>query len=154
SGIVIRLLAGAAFPRSIYVIDFVVCLTLVVAVRAAIKLLLDWRQGSPPKISRRILIYGAGMAGITVLRELRSNPRMGLRTIGFIDDDPLKSRMLLHGVRVLGGRGELTSLVRKLNIDQVLLALPRASGPQLTAILEACHSANVEAKRIPALAEL
>jgi FlaA1/EpsC-like NDP-sugar epimerase len=61
--------------------------------------------------------------------------------------------MQIHGVRVLGGRAELAAVVRKHRIEQILIALPQATGEQLTTILEACHAAGVEARRIPTLAE-
>lgn len=153
SAIAIRLVAGPSFPRSIYAIDFVVCLTFFITARAAMKLLLE-RRSVPMKAPRRILIYGAGQAGLTVLSEIRADANAGLSVAGFIDDDPAKRHMQIHGARVLGARADIAPVARKLSIDQVLIALPRVDAHQLTSILEACHAAGVEARRIPALAEL
>jgi FlaA1/EpsC-like NDP-sugar epimerase len=154
SAIVIRLALGAAFPRSVYAIDFAVALTFLVGARAGMKLLLDRQSGSPARPARRTLIYGAGKAGLTLLTEIRASSGVPFAVAGFLDDDPAKRRMQIHGVRVLGGRRDLAAVVRKHGIEQVLIALPGASGEQLTAILEACHNAGVEARRIPAFAEL
>jgi FlaA1/EpsC-like NDP-sugar epimerase len=144
---------GPSFPRSIYGIDFAVCLTLALAARAAMKLVLD-RRPSSAKPQRRILIYGAGNAGLRVLSEIRADRRIGIHVAGFLDDDPHKRRMQIYGMRVLGGREELGGVARKHRVEEVLIALPRATAGELTAILEACHEARVEARRVPALAEL
>jgi FlaA1/EpsC-like NDP-sugar epimerase len=152
--VAIRLVCGPSFPRSVYGIDFVVCLTLFIAARAVMKLLLE-RGGSPPvKAPRRILIYGAGQAGVTLLSEIRADCAVGLHVAGFIDDDPAKRDMQVHGAKVLGGRSDIAQVVRRLGIGQVLIALPRIDASTLTSILETCHAAGVEARRIPALAEL
>jgi len=153
AGVAIYAVLGASFPRSIYGIDFAVCLTLALATRAVLKLVLDGRRCSTVP-ARRILIYGAGNAGFRVLKELRADPRIAIHVAGFLDDDPDKRRMQIYGARVLGGRLELAQMARKHRVDEVLIALPRASGDELTAILEACHDARVEARRVPALADL
>jgi FlaA1/EpsC-like NDP-sugar epimerase len=152
--LVLRLAIGSPFPRSVHVLDFLVCLTLVVTVRSVIKLLLDRRSRGPAQRMRRTLIYGAGKAGVTVLNELRADPGIGYHVIGLLDDDPQKRSMRIHGARVLGGRAELASLARKYRVEEILIALPTATGNQITAILEQCHTAQVEAKRVPGLADL
>jgi FlaA1/EpsC-like NDP-sugar epimerase len=78
---------------------------------------------------------------------------MGCQVIGFLDDDSSKRSMRIHGERVLGGGAELPAVVRKHRVSEVLLALPAASGDQLTAILEQCRAAGVSVKRVPALLE-
>src|SRR5207237_4162643 len=92
AGAVLYAAFGSRFPRSIYAIDFAVCLTFALAVRAALKLALD-RRPSSAKPQRRILIYGAGHAGLRVLSELRADPQIGIQVAGFLDDDPHKRRM-------------------------------------------------------------
>ena len=151
--VLIYLLLGSRFPRSIYPIDLVVCLTSMLAVRAAFKLALDRRPGRATP-SRRTLIYGAGQAGLRVLAEIRGDSRIGIEVVGFLDDDPAKRNMQVRGARVFGGRNDLNAFVRKYRVDEVLIALPRVGGSGLTAILEACHAAGIAVRRVPALAEL
>ena len=103
---------------------------------------------------RRILIYGAGRAGVTLLSEIREHPKLVYQVAGFLDDDPQKRDLLLRGVRVWGGRAVLAEVVRRKRIDEVLLALPRAPGREIESILEHCRSAGVATRRIPLLAEL
>ncbi len=154
TALVLRLAIGSAFPRSILVLDFLVCLTLAVAVRSAIKVFLERDSDGPAIRLRRTLIYGAGKAGVTVLDELRANPGIGCQVVGLLDDDPQKRSMRIHGARVLGGRADLALLAKKHRVTEILIALPTASGNQITAILEQCHAAGVAAKRVPALAQL
>jgi len=155
--IVLRIVIGSAFPRSIHILDLLLCLTLMVAARVLIRLVHETqretqRPSERPRI--RLLIYGAGKAGVTVLSEIRANPQLGYEVAGFLDDDPGKRDLRLHGARVLGGLETLEEVSKKQRIEQVLIALPNATGAQIGAILERCRSASVAAKRIPALAEL
>jgi FlaA1/EpsC-like NDP-sugar epimerase len=149
---VVRLVLGSAFPRSIYVIDLMASTALVAGTHAAAKLFLDSRGGAQ-KAAQRVAIYGAGRNGVTLLSEIRANPHLGWEVCGFFDDDPAKRDQRLHGIRVLGGLPEIGAMLARQRVEMVLLAMPSASGNQLTAILEACHAAKVTAQRVPALAE-
>jgi FlaA1/EpsC-like NDP-sugar epimerase len=149
--IVIRVAIGSAFPRSIHILDLLICLTMLVGARALARVIFETHR---PAGARRILIYGAGNAGVTVLSEIRAHPELGYEVAGFLDDDPQKRDLRLNGARVLGDRKALADVTRKHRVEEVLIALPNATGSQLTAILEQCRAAPVPAKRIPALAEL
>ena len=151
----IRVALGGGFPRSICVLDGVLCLVLMAAARAVARRLCDWRRaGEMRTASRRIFIYGAGRAGRILLAEIRRHPEIGYSVAGFFDDDPHKRDRLVNGVRVLGNGGALAEIARRQSIGEGLLALPSASGAQLAAILEQCRAAQVSVKRIPPLAEL
>ena len=149
---------GSAFPRSIYILDWLLSIVLLTLARAAARLWRDWRQGSSrgrvPGNSRRVLIYGAGEAGRRVLAEVRAHPEMQVDAVGFADDDPAKKHLRISGLKVRCGREDLSQTVRRLGVDQVWIATPAATGAEIAAILENCHSARVQAKRIPPLTEL
>jgi FlaA1/EpsC-like NDP-sugar epimerase len=149
--VILRIAFGGAFPRSIHILDLLLCLTLMVAARVLARIILETPSERPQK---RILIYGAGKAGVTVLSEIRANAQLGYEVAGFVDDDPQKRNLRLNGARVLGGIETLEEVARKQRVEQVLIALPNATGAQIRAILERCRAAQVAAKRIPALAEL
>lgn len=151
--VVLRVVIGSSLPRSIHIIDLLLSLTLMVAARVLARLIVEQLLSSE-RPRRRILIYGAGKAGVTVLSEIRTNRQLNYEVVGFLDDDPDKRNLRLNGARVLGGIGVLEEFARKQRIQEVLIALPNATGSQITAILERCRAAPVTAKRIPALAEL
>jgi len=149
---------GAGFPRSIHILDFLLCLTFMSGTRLAVRLTFERaRFQRTPGVragSRRILIYGAGRAGVTLLSEIREHPELGYRVAGFLDDDPRKRNLRMRGVRVCGGRADLAEVVRRERIDEVLLALPAAPGTEVASILERCHAVPVATRRIPPLTDL
>ena len=147
---------GGPLPRSVYVLDFVLCLAFISSAHAGARMLREGRhrpalRGQPTKT---ILIYGAGEAGRTVLSEIRTHPELGYRAAGFLDDDPHKAGTRLHGVRVFGGREVIGATAARHHVDEVLLALPRATGGEMSAVLDACLAARVATRKIPPLTEL
>ena len=73
-------------------------------------------------------MVGAGDAGQLVVKEMQRNPALGYTPIGLLDDDPRKRNLRLHGVRVLGTVADLAHVVRDRRPDEVLIAIPSASG--------------------------
>ncbi len=97
---------------------------------------------------------GAGSAGAMMVRELRENPQVGLEPVAFVDDDPQKRDMSIHGVPVLGGSEEIPRLARQLGVQQVIIAMPSAPGRSIRRVLELCERAGVRAKSMPGIYEL
>jgi len=145
----------SGFPRSIYIIDLLICFLATAGVRVAVRTIMEMGIRVQRKdAGRRVLIYGAGAAGLALLREIRSNSQLRYDVCGFLDDDAHKLGLSIFGVRVLGTADCLVKTVASRAIDEVLIAIPSASGPQITAILERCHQANVKCKTIPSLGHL
>jgi FlaA1/EpsC-like NDP-sugar epimerase len=144
------------FPRSIYVLDFILCLLATGGLRLGTRIASRFVSGSyrDPRTARRTLIYGAGDAGVTLLREIQNNRRLEYHVCGFLDDVSYKKGLRLAGVSVLGGREDIIDLVRAREIQIILIAIPSASGAEMTRILSLCHAAGVECKTIPGLGEI
>ncbi|MDQ6663394.1 MAG: polysaccharide biosynthesis protein [Acidobacteriota bacterium] len=155
SAALIRAIAPAGFPRSLYFIDFLICFLATNGIRVVTRLMFDFmrerRQADPGK---RIVIYGAGTAGITLLREIRNNPNLLYTVCGFVDDDAKKRGIIFQGLTVLGSGSSLSTLVSKFRLDEVLIALPSATGTEMAAILRRGRDAGVRCRTIPALAEI
>lgn len=94
----------------------------------------------------RTFIYGAGSAGRALLAELSQYEPLMRDVTGLIDDDPAKSHLILRRKRVLGSGDDLAYLARKHRIQRVLIAIPSATGPQITRILQLAIEAGVEIK--------
>lgn len=110
-------------------------------------------NGGGKEKQKRILIVGAGDAGESILREMiRANN--GYHPVGLIDDNPAKKGMSIHGIRVLGRREELPALVKKKKINEVIIAMPAASGAEIRKIVAACQRAGVKYKTLPPIYEL
>lgn len=155
SGALIVALAPAGFPRSLYLLDLMICFLGTTGVRVAIRMVAEAAtQNQRVDACKRVLIYGAGTSGVILLRELRSDPSLPYIVCGFIDDDVRRKATWMQGVPVVGSGGDLEALARKHLIDEVLIAIPSATGPQMTRILHRCHEANVTCKTIPGMAEM
>lgn len=142
------------FPRSLYILDFILCYLMSVGVRAAVRMAVEVAYFRAAPDSLRTFIYGAGAAGLMVLRESRSNKNMGYRICGFIDDNPSKTGLIMQGMRVLGRGSDLPQLAAKYGISQVLIAIPSASGAEMRKILSHCAAAKLRFRTIPALSQI
>lgn len=142
------------FPRSICILDFAICLLLTAGVRAAVRVVLEAKHRVAGPEGERTLIYGAGAAGVVLVRECRANPRLGYSIAGFIDDEAANVGMFIQGVRVLGTGADLPAIARKCGATQILIATPSASGAQMTRILEHCQAAGLRFRTIPAVSEV
>jgi FlaA1/EpsC-like NDP-sugar epimerase len=156
SCILITVIAPRGFPRSIYILDLMICFLAMSGLRLMLRMMFEITSSprSSGGVEQSTLIYGAGDAGMILLREIRNNPRLSYRVLGFIDDRPDKKGLRLAGAPVLGGGDEVESLVRRHNVETILIAIPSASGVEMTRLLELCHKAGVECKTVPGLAEV
>ena len=156
SCILILFIAPPGFPRSIYLLDLMTCFLATSGLRLLSRMMLEVASHARTSegAKKRTLIYGAGDAGITLLREIRNNPKLSYRVLGFLDDRPDKKGLRLAGAQVLGGGSEAESLVAKLNVEMILIAIPSATGSEMTRMLELCHKAGTECKTVPGLAEV
>jgi FlaA1/EpsC-like NDP-sugar epimerase len=151
---IILLLLPRGFPRSLYAIDFTVCVLGTASLRASVRMIAELTRTPRGVAGKRALIYGAGDAGITLLREIRNNPRLPYHVVGFIDDSAGKQNLRLGGVSVIGQGEEAAKLAAKLAVDIILIAIPSATGGEMKRILELCRAAGVECKTVPGLAEV
>ncbi len=156
------ILTGSGFPRSIFGIDFLFCLLLTGGTRLVGRLYHEGVLGARSKLGGKgILIYGAGIAGTMLVREIRVNPRLGYRVIGFLDDDPNKRDAILMGVPVLGTGRDAVRLVEryeksKLRVEEIVIAMPSVAGRQiqLQQVLANCRAAGVPCRTVPSHGEL
>ena len=136
------------FSRIVFVLDGMFLLLMLAGSRMAFRL---FRQILPTPQVRdgcRVLIYGAGDAGELLLRELLNNRELQYAPVGFVDDDPRKKGKVIHGLRVFGGNGQLRSLCREQNIDEVLISSPRFSDERVKEILRDCEEEKIVLKRM------
>ncbi len=145
--------APAGFPRSVFLIDLLLCSVGTAGIRVLARLASETghRKGAG---AERTLIYGAEAAGVLLLKEIRSDEKLHVFVCGFIDDDPRKHGLRIHGVPVLGAGGDLPRIARQHHVGQVFIAMPNASGPRMAEILRQCHEAGVRSRTIPSPAEV
>jgi UDP-GlcNAc:undecaprenyl-phosphate GlcNAc-1-phosphate transferase len=130
------------FPRSVYLIDVLLCAFLIGLSRF-------WERGLARGLAalvgrgdqRRVLIVGAGRSGRSLLRELRETA--GERVVGFVDDDASLRRRRIQGVSIMGGLDDIGWVVGRLAPDAVLVTIPDAARDRLDGVLEVCRRAEI-----------
>lgn len=145
----------APYPRSIFILDWFLLLALIAASR------LVWRVYRETVImprrlgkGRNTLIIGAGEAGSMLLKEMRRQEGSSFNVIGFVDDDPQKTGMRLHGLPVLGRSSQLAELIDRYSIEDVIIAIPSAGSSLLRDIIKACEHCKVRFKTLPAIQDI
>jgi FlaA1/EpsC-like NDP-sugar epimerase len=155
------LLLGPSFPRSIYILDFLLSFMIIFMMRMFIQLQREVRtQWGLREVNKRILIYGAGWAGANLARELQLHIELGYRIEGFLDNDPKvidEGRVI--GIPVLGHGDQLQEICDKfshrgIEIDEILIAMPSATGAQMRAAVAQCQKVGIPCKTLPSLQEI
>jgi len=152
------------YPRSVFIIDGFLTFLAIGGIRVVIRLYFAQKFGvmafSVPWARRqeddrkRLLIIGAGDAGEKAVRELGDNPRLRYDVVAFIDDDYYKIGRSIHNIPVVDDLAGLNKAVKTLDVDEVLIAISYATGPQMKRIIEACKRCGAPFKTLPGIGEL
>jgi FlaA1/EpsC-like NDP-sugar epimerase len=141
-------------PRTFLIIDYIITLFFVGGFRAflRVKNQIFERNG---KHGDRILIVGAGKEGEQIVREILSDGNQRKLPIGFIDDDPAKKGIHIHGIKVLGGKDKIGEIVKRYKVKEILIANPSAPAKYIREIVEAARNSGVKSiKILPSLSDL
>ena len=142
-------------PRGVVLIDFVLLLGFVAGTRLAARTIFE-RPSASGLVARgkEVIVVGAGDAGQLVIKEMQRSRQLGYTPIGIVDDDPRKKNLRVHGVRVLGTSDELPHILRDNRPDELLIAIPSASGEDRQKVVEIARREGVPVKTLPGLYEL
>jgi FlaA1/EpsC-like NDP-sugar epimerase len=152
---------GPAFPRSVYIIDAALCFLATAGIPFSIRLY--WEVFVPNaaenRDSKSVLVYGAGVAGSMLSKEIRSDARLATRIAGFLDDDEAKRGGSLAGVPILGMGRDAARLVARFAqeqkpVSEIIIAMPSATAQQMRAAIAHCRAAGVPFKTLPSVSEL
>src|SRR5579871_3525244 len=137
-----RIPVAPGLPGGVIVFFFLLSLVFLTAARVLARAVNDRRlPGLRARHDERgVLIVGAGQGGRQVCQELSRNPQLGLHPVGFIDDDPLKQRLRIDGVRVRGTTRELPQILDEAEPDEVIIAIPSAPGRLRMDVVQACRA--------------
>ena len=86
--------------------------------------------------SENVLIYGAGEAGVLLVKESRINPNFSYRIVGFLDDNPNKKGGKVYGLRVLGGLEDVEKVVEKNDVSKIIISMPSVEQSKISNILK------------------
>jgi FlaA1/EpsC-like NDP-sugar epimerase/EAL domain-containing protein (putative c-di-GMP-specific phosphodiesterase class I) len=147
-------------PRSLPLLDGLLSLIFVGGIRFSVRAVETinqqpkkfYRRGAAAPAKRaRVLVVGAGSAGVSLVQEMRRNPHLGLDPVAFIDDDPQKFKMHICGLPVVGNRHQIPALVNSLHIRSVIIAMPTAPGSVIREIVDICQANEIRTSTLPGI---
>ena len=148
-------------PISVTFIDVGLAFTGTLGIRVFRRMLYEWgerdreeRRSELAKGEVRVLLVGAGKAGVMAAREIQGGAMPHLHVEGFVDDDVEKLGSVINGVRVVGTSAEIPGLVEALLIDEVILTIARASRGEIRRIVELCEKTTAKIRIIPGLYDI
>ena len=146
-------LGWVEYPRSVIILTGVLVGGFLAGIRLAVRWFREWLQIVGPT-ARRVLIVGAGNAGELLVRDLQTNSAYNYRSVAFVDDDPVKQQVKVHGVPVLGTVSDIKGIVRRTESHEIIVAIPSASPKLMQRILVASEGCQVPIKTLPNVKQL
>lgn len=143
-------------PLSYYIIGICMQFGLTTVVRFGYRFinLERTRREKNAHIKHNVMIIGAGAAGMTVLRELRSSMELNAKACCVIDDNSNKWNRLIEGVPIVGGRDSIMQAAKQYDIDMIMFAIPSASAQEKRDILNICKETHCELKSLPGIYQM
>ncbi len=141
------------YPRSVIILTGLLNGLYLAGIRLAVRGFREWLQIVGPT-ARRVLIVGAGHAGELLVRDMLSDANYNSLPIGFVDDDPVKRGMKIHGIPVVGTIDEIKKVADGLEAHEIIVAIPSGSTTVKQKILAASEGCAVPIKTLPDIKQL
>lgn len=141
-------------PRSVPLLAGVLGFMFMGGVRLVARILSEQARSKGVGGQQRVLIVGAGDAGSLIAREMQRHPEAGLQPIGFLDDETSKQRQRVVGLPVFGRVDNLLEVVQREGAQEVLIAVPSASGDFVRHVVDMAREAQVRYRIIPGVFEI
>ena len=143
-------------PRGMLLVDWAFCLLTLFGTRVAIRVGRDRFRTAETVVEqkKRVLIIGAGDAGETLAREIEHRPQLGMKVVGFVDDQRAKWGSHIRGINVVGPIADIGRIADNTEADEALLAIPSASGKRIREIIHHVSAADLQFKTMPGIDQL
>lgn len=142
-------------PRSLPLLDGILSFLVVGSLRFSVRAVeTATNKHQEMESGERVLVVGAGTAGISLVQEMQRQPDRGYYPVAFIDDDPNKLNLNILGIPVVGNRNAIPDAVRNLQIGRITIAMPSVSGPIIREIVDICQATGVPTTTLPGLHEI
>ena len=144
-------------PRSYHVFYFALLVVFITCIRFSYRIM-RLIQGKQRRFGRNqvvnVMLVGAGEAGAMILKEFQTSQFLTQKVVCFVDDNRQKVGKTLRGVPIEGTRKDIPELVKKYNIEMIILAIPSAERKEISAILDICKETGCQLKVLPGIFQL
>jgi len=130
-----------------FVLDFYLLLTLVGGFRVSYRILNTYYKKSFAQKGKKVVIYGAGYRGSTVLKEIRNNTSYRFLPLGFIDDDPGKKGKILHGCPILGSFDDLEEISSGDDVSEIIISTAKIGKEKINKLTEFCRKKQINVRQ-------
>jgi FlaA1/EpsC-like NDP-sugar epimerase len=149
---------GASLPASVLVLNLMFDLIFVGMIRVTYRLArrIKLKQASADcKSEERVLIFGAGQAGIAMVKDLMINSKTRrYQIVGFLDDDPHKEHKKVKGIPILGNRYAFREIATAYDVTLIIIACPAVHSKTIKAVAELANETQVPVKILPSFDEI
>lgn len=134
-------------PTSIVIIDFIATVFLLVAARTLIKVLY-YELKNPRREKTKVIVYGAGEAGVITLRTLDKDAGAKYKVVAFVDDDRKKKGKKIEGVKIYH-TDELEELLSESEISFIIISTTHIPASKKQKLVEKCLNFNTRVLNVP-----
>jgi len=140
-------------PRGVILLNFILSTLGIIAVRLAIRIIRERRQGDAASGTpqKRLGVYGGGGAGAALVQELMARPHLRMQVCAIFDDDPSKAQTSIHGIPIVGDLTHFQRSATELNLNELILAMPTADPVRTRAVVGLCRKMRIPVRTIPTL---
>ncbi len=143
-------------PLSVYILGVIFNIFFIIMFRFSFRIYRRViRIGTPNKVSfKRVIVVGAGSAGAMIINEMKNHPEMKYIPVGLIDDNKVKLGKIISGVKVVGGREKIRSIIQERQVGEIIIAMPSLMGKSRAELIKICTETGCKIKTLPAVHEL
>ena len=148
-----KIINGDVYFR-VMTITWLLHIILIGGSRFLLRLLNDRKELKYEGNTKRVLIVGAGDAGTMLARSINRNPFTEYKIVGYVDDDTNKMYLKLMDVRILGTTKDIASIVKDKGVEEIIIAIPSLSKPEMKKLYERCTVSNAKVKVMPKIEDV
>ncbi len=144
---------SVSLPRSVPITGTVLALAFMFAARFVVRSRRTRRRQEIDGV-RRAIVFGAGSGGRVLVESLARDPESGLVAVALVDDDPLKQRLRIAGMRVRGRSAAIPALAEKYEADTLIIAAPSAAAESVRKVSSIATDAGLSVLVLPPVKDL
>jgi len=149
-----RSLGPVDISQAVFIADLFGTLLILAGLRMMIRLYHEEFRTVEGTRLKRLIIVGAGNAGEALLREIHRMPVSEYEAVGFIDDNPAKQGLNIHGIPVLGTVDEMPQICSRNSIEEIAIAMPSATHHQLRRVIQVSEGTKIRFRTVPSITDI